>query len=170
MDSGLIHDTHLQHAGIYIHKRERCCHFGPNDTDKRLKMFHFLESPKVQGALRLLLLIDLVVVCFEIFFLFRALPPSFQPDTDAASLYTPQYSMCSLATTNAEFTTCCGEVEKEYGRFSPFSSIEDCKCTTYECIYARATTIKDFDNYCLQHLITMHYHVVTIFLAISDRT
>ena len=124
---GLIHDTHLQHAGIYIHKRERCCDIGPDLNHERVKMFHFLESPKVQGALRLLLLIDLVVVCLEIFFLYRALPPSFEPDTDAASLYTPQYSMCSLATTNAEFTTCCGEVEKEYGRFSPFSSIEDCK-------------------------------------------
>ena len=69
----LDHDTHLRHAGIYIQARA-LLHIGP-DHHERVKMFIFL-SPRKSRALRLLLLIDLVVVCLEIFFLYRALPPS----------------------------------------------------------------------------------------------
>jgi hypothetical protein len=127
VEKGIIQDHHLMHAGISIRHGERCCYFGPNDTNKRVKTFHILESPKVQGTLRLLLLIDLVVVCFEIFFLTRALPPSGKPDTDAASLYTPKYGICSQVKNEVEFTQCCEDVGRKYGEFSPFASVDDCK-------------------------------------------
>ena len=127
VEKGIIQDHHLLHAGISIRQGERCCYCGPDDTSKRVKTFHMLESPKVQGALRLLLLIDLVVVCFEIFFLTRALPPSGKPDTDAASLYTPKYGICSQVKNEVEFTQCCEDVGRMYGDFSPFVSVDDCK-------------------------------------------